>query len=167
MNSSRASNLDRSPAAVFREKCRGGEFEGPTCGQVPGFVQANLVVLPRDWAYDFMLFCQRNPKPCPLLEVTEPGDPVPHGVAREADLRTDLPRYLVYEEGELTGEVTSIADRWRDDLVGFLLGCSFTFEVALEEAGLAVRHLHETHADGRPKNVPMYRTSIPCRSAGR
>jgi uncharacterized protein YcsI (UPF0317 family) len=125
-----------------------------------GVVQANLVVVPRDLAFDFLLFCQRNPQPCPLLDVTDPGSAEPHGVAPGADLRTDLPRYRVYHYGVLLDEPLDLWDWWRDDLVCFLLGCSFTFENALLQAGIPMRHIEQ----GR--NVPMYRTSIPCRPAG-
>jgi uncharacterized protein YcsI (UPF0317 family) len=106
------------------------------------------------------LFCQRNPKPCPLLDVTEPGDPQPRHVAAGADLRTDLPRYRVWEHGILTAELTDISANWRNDLVGFVIGCSFTFENALMQAGLPLRHIEAGC------NVPMYRTNIPCRPAG-
>lgn len=139
---------------------RRGEVAGPTCGLAPGYVQANVVILPQAYASDFLLFCQRNPKPCPLLEVTEPGSPTPHRVAPDADLRTDVPRYRVYRDGELVEEPTDVGRLWRDDLVTFLLGCSFSFEEAMMRAGLPVRHVEE----GR--NVPMYRTSIPCEPAG-
>jgi uncharacterized protein YcsI (UPF0317 family) len=147
--------------SAVRAACRAGTLTGPTPGLAPGFVQANLVLLPMDWAFDFLLFCQRNPKPCPLLDVTEPGDPVPRSVAPDADLRTDLPAYRVWENGELVAEPTDIRDRWRNDLVGFVIGCSFTFENALLEANVPVRHIE------RGVNVPMYRTNVPCRPAGR
>ncbi|MGH7368422.1 MAG: putative hydro-lyase, partial [Candidatus Rokuibacteriota bacterium] len=111
-------------------------------------------------AYDFLLFCQRNPKPCPLLDVTEAGSPEPALVAPGADLRVDLPRYRVYRDGELVEERTEVVDRWREDLVAFLLGCSFTFEGPLVEAGVPVRHL------GCGRNVPMYRTNRACLAAG-
>jgi uncharacterized protein YcsI (UPF0317 family) len=117
-------------------------------------------VVPRELAFDFLLFCQRNPKPCPLLDVTEPGDPEPRLVAPGADLRTDLPCYRVYRNGELVDEPADLARWWRADLVGFLLGCSFTFENALLQAGVPVRHLEAGC------NVPMYRTNRPCRTAG-
>jgi len=123
-------------------------------------VQANLVVVSRELAFDFLLFCQRNPKPCPLLDVTEPGSPEPAFVAPGADVRTDLPRYRVYRDGELVDEPTDLSRYWRDDLVGFLIGCSFTFENALIQAGVPVRHIEQG------VNVPMYRTNIACRSAG-
>lgn len=150
----------RSGPAV-RLACRRGELAGPTPGLAPGFVQANLVVLPKDWAFDFLLFCQRNPKPCPLLDVTEPGDPEPKTVAPGADLRTDLPAYRVWRHGELVAEPTDVREFWRDDLVAFAIGCSFTFENALVEAGVPVRHVEQG------VNVPMYRTNVPCKPAGR
>jgi uncharacterized protein YcsI (UPF0317 family) len=123
-------------------------------------LQANLVILPQSLAFEFLLFCQRNPKPCPLLEVTDPGSPEPRELAPGADLRTDLPRYRVYQRGELVGEPNDIRRSWRDDLVAFLLGCSFGFEDAMQRAGLPVRHIEE----GR--NVPMYRTTIATKPAG-
>lgn len=144
-----------------RTACRAGEFTSPTPGLAPGFVQANLVMLPKDWAYDFLLFCQRNPKPCPLLDVTEAGDPEPKLVAPGSDLRTDLPAYRVWHNGELIDEPTDVAKHWRDDLVSFVIGCSFTFENALVSAGVPVRHIEQG------VNVPMFRTNIACRSAGR
>src|SRR5947199_6553490 len=145
--------------AEVRRRARAGELDGPTAGLAMGHVQANLVVVPRDLAFDFLLFCQRNPKPCPLLDVTEAGSPEPRLVAPGADLRTDLPRYRVYRDGELVDEPADLRRWWRDDLVGFLLGCSFTFENALVQAGVPVRHLEQGC------NVPMFRTSIACRPA--
>jgi uncharacterized protein YcsI (UPF0317 family) len=147
-------------AQQARQAIRRGEWTRPTAGLAPGFTQANLVVLPREDAFDFMRFCLRNPKPCPLLEVTDPGSPEPAETAPGADLRTDVPRYRVYRDGELAGEPTDVADEWRDDLVAFLIGCSFTFERALLAQGLPVRHIEQ----GR--NVPMYRTARDCTPAG-
>lgn len=147
--------------AEVRAACRSGSLAGPTPGLAMGYVQANLVILPRDWAWDFLLFCQRNPKPCPLLDVTEPGDPEPRFIAPGADLRTDLPAYRVWENGTLVEEPTDVSRFWRSDLVSFLVGCSFTFENALLASGVPVRHIEE----GR--NVPMYRTNVACREAGR
>ena len=147
-------------AAVVRERARRGALTGVTAGLAAGYAQANLVIVPRDLAFDFLLFCVRNPKPCPLLDVTDPGSPVPRYAAPHADLRTDLPRYRVYRQGELVDEPTSIARYWADDLVAFLLGCSFTFEQGLLDAGIPLRH----HACGG--NVAMYRTNIACRPAG-
>jgi len=146
--------------AEVRRLARSGQLNGLTAGLALGYVQANLVVVPRGLAFDFLLFCQRNPKPCPLLDVTEPGSPQPRLVAPGADLRTDLPRYCVYEHGQLTDEPTDLLRWWRDDLVGFLLGCSFTFENALRQAGVPLRHLE------MGCNVPMYRTNIACQPAG-
>jgi uncharacterized protein YcsI (UPF0317 family) len=137
-----------------------GEWTGTTAGLAMGYVQANLVVVPRALAFDFLLFCQRNPKPCPVLDVTDAGNPEPSLVAPGADLRTDLPRYRVYRYGELVEEPDNLQSYWHDDSVGFLTGCSFTFEKALQDAGLPVRHLDAGC------NVPMFRTNIACRSAG-
>lgn len=131
-----------------------------TAGQAPGFVQANLVAVPRADAADFLLFTKRNPKPCPVLDVTEPGAPST-SLAPGADLRTDLPRYRVWRDGELTEEPTEVGHVWRDDLVTFLIGCSFTFEAALAEARIPLRHIEQ----GRI--VPMYVTNRECRPAGR
>jgi uncharacterized protein YcsI (UPF0317 family) len=153
-------DLRHATAAAVRRACRTGELAGPTPGLALGFVHANLVVVPRDLAFDFLLFCQRNPKPCPLLDVTEPGDPEPRGVAPGADLRTDLPAYRVYRRGELVDEPADVRRYWRDDLVAFLIGCSFTFEGALLQAGVPVRHVEQQC------NVPMYRTNLACRPAG-
>ncbi len=150
-----------SNALDVRTACRNGQLTSPTPGNAPGYVQANLVVLPRDWAFDFLLFCQRNRKPCPLLDVTEAGDPEPRGVAPGADLRTDLPVYRIWQNGELIAEPTDVKKYWRDDLVSFLIGCSFTFENALVQQNIPVRHIEQN------RNVPMYRTNIACRAAGR
>src|SRR5438067_59220 len=146
--------------ATVRRLAREGKLTGHTSGLAPGFVQANLVVVPRDLAFDFLLFCRRNPRPCPVLDVTDPGSPEPTAVALGADLRTDLPRYRVYRYGELIEEPTDLRTWWRDDLVAFLLGCSFTFENALLAAGLPIRHI------AQERNVPMFRTSVECRPAG-
>lgn len=150
-----------STGAELRSAARTGSFSRPTSGHADGFIQANLVVLPRDWAYDFLLFAQRNPKPCPILEVGESGDHRTTVLAADADIRTDLPLYRVYENGRLTGEREDILSLWRGDFVFFLIGCSFTFETALVRAGLPLRHQEEG------VNVPMYRTTLLCRRAGR
>lgn len=144
-----------------RQACREGSLAGPTCGLAPGYAQANLVVLPRDWAFDFLLFCQRNPQACPLLEVTEPGCWTPRHSAPQADLRCDLPRYRVWRDGHLDDEPADVQRYWREDLVSFLIGCSFTFETALLKAGLGVRHVE------LGRNVPMYKTTLSCVPAGR
>lgn len=132
----------------------------PTTGWAAGFTQANMVVLPKEWAFDMLLFGQRNPQPVPLLDVTDPGA-VSSVLAPDADLRTDLPRYRVWRNGVLVGEPDNVLELWNDDLVTFLIGCSFSFESALIDAGVPLRHLEQ----GR--NVAMYRTDILCRPAGR
>jgi len=143
-----------------RQQIREGKWRRPTAGLALGFVQTNLVILPRDLAFDFFLFAQRNPKPCPVIEVTDVGSPEPKVSAPGADLRTDVPRYRIYREGSLAGEVTDLLSVWHEDLVAFLLGCSFTFESALLMAGIPVRHIEED------RNVPMFISSIPCVPAG-
>ena len=153
-------DLRHATGAEVRRQARSGQLTTPTPGLALGYVQANLVVLPKDLAFDFLLFCHRNPKPCPLLDVTEPGDAEPKLVAAGADLRADVPAYRVYRDGKLIDEPAKLNDYWRSDLVGFLLGCSFTFENALLEAGLPLRHIE------MGRNVPMYRTTIQCTPAG-
>lgn len=144
----------------LRKLIRGHEWSGPTAGLAPGYVQANLVILPREQAFDFLLFCQRNPKPCPLIEVLEPGQTEVSATAPGSDIRTDLPRYRVYRYGELTAEAGDIREEWRDDLVSFLLGCSFSFEAALLSAGIRMRHIEQD------RNVSMYVTSTQTTPAG-
>ena len=144
----------------FRQLVKQGNHTSPTAGVCPGYAQANLVILPQALAYDFLLFAQRNPKSCPLLEVTDTGSRFLREIAPGADIATDLPKYRVYEHGILTGEYTDISHLWRNDLVSFLIGCSFSFEGELLEAGLPVRHMEEN------RNVPMYVTNLPCKSAG-
>ncbi len=146
--------------AEVRLLCHRGTFDQPTAGVARGFVQANLVILRSAWADDFAEFCRRNPQPCPVLEQTAPGQYEPLQSAPGADLRTDLPRYRVYENGVCIAGPTSIEKWWTDDCVSFLIGCSFTFEDALMGAGIPVRHIEE----GR--NVPMYRTRLQCQPAG-
>lgn len=145
--------------AAFRERCRNGLHLGPTAGIAPGFVQANLMIVPRDVAFDFLLFCQRNPKPCPLVEVLEAGRTEP-SIAPGADIRTDLPGYRVYRDGALVDEPHDVTPLWRDDLVTFLIGCSFSFESALIDAGIPLRHVDQGI------NVAMYRSAIACNPAG-
>ena len=174
-----------------RAACRSGELRGHTSGLAPGYAQANLVILPREHALDFLAFCVRNPKPCPLLEVTDGGVHEARAVAPGSDVRRDLPRYRIWRNGVCAEEVTDITHLWPDaangeqsdcpdartDWVAFLLGCSFSFEEALLEAGLPVRHLQQDKGSGDaivsggqlavdPRNVPMYRTSIPTTPAG-
>jgi uncharacterized protein YcsI (UPF0317 family) len=171
-----------SSPADLRAAIRAGTFTGQTAGQCPGFVQTNVVILPKSYADEFEAFCRANPKPCPLVAVSEPGRfdfagsgiPVASGpgfaaasgpgssVAADCDLRTDVPRYRVFRNGVAEPvDPTDIRDIWRGDFVGFLIGCSFTFESALVAAGLPVRNQDE----GR--TVPMFRTSLACTTAGR
>ena len=151
--------LPRSPRETWG-KIRSGAWRGVTSGVAPGYVQANLAILPRELAFDFLLFCQRNPKPCPLLEVIEAGEVEPSLTAPGADIRTDVPGYRIYRSGELTSEVDSLVSLWQDDLVSFLLGCSFSFEAALADVGIPLRH-QEMNC-----NVPMYITNTATTPAG-
>ena len=153
-------HLANATPQQVRQLIRRNELVRPTAGLCQGHVQANLAVVPKDLAYDFLLFCQRNPIPCPILDVTDVGSPEPRLLGPGADLRYDIPKYRVWKNGELVDEPTDVARYWRDDLVAFLIGCSFTFETALLKAMVPVRHIEEDC------NVPMYLTDIACRPAG-
>jgi uncharacterized protein YcsI (UPF0317 family) len=145
---------------MVRLRARRGELRGQTSGLAPGFVQGNLAILPHALAADFLRFCQLNPKPCPLIGVSAPGDPRIPALGDNFDIRTDLPRYRVWRDGALIDEPYEVTALWRDDLVAFVLGCSFSFEEALLEGDVPLRHI----ATG--SNVAMYRTSIMCAPAG-
>ncbi|GAA3757617.1 uncharacterized protein YcsI (UPF0317 family) [Spinactinospora alkalitolerans] len=150
------------PAALGPHQARAlfrAGLQVPTSGYAAGYAQANLIALPRELAFDFLLFAQRNPKPCPVLDVIEPGRT--GSALFDGDVRTDLPAYRIYVNGEQVDEVGDARGAWRDDLVAFLIGCSFTFETPLLEAGVPVRHIEAG------SNVAMYRTDRPCRGAGR
>ena len=151
------------PAALsaqeLRQQIRSADWQKPTSGAAHGYVQANLVMLPKRQAFDFLLFCVRNPKPCPILDVLEPGVVEP-AIAPGADLRTDLPKYRIYKDGKLVEEVSDVTSRFSDHTVSFLLGCSFSFENAMLAGGLPIRNIEE----GR--NVSMYITSRQCTPAG-
>ncbi|MDP9930472.1 putative hydro-lyase [Variovorax paradoxus] len=149
-----------SSAQAVRQACRSGALRTHTSGLASAHAQGNLVILPRVHAADFLRFCQANPKPCPLLGVSEPGDPALPALGKDIDIRTDLPRYRVWQGGELVDEPTDVRDLWSDDLVSFVIGCSFTFEHALMAEGIALRHV----AQGR--NVAMFRTSVATAPAG-
>jgi uncharacterized protein YcsI (UPF0317 family) len=152
---------DKADGRAVRLAARSGALKGSTAGLAPGFVQGNLAVLPRDWADEFLRFCQANPKPCPVLGVSEPGSPHVPALAADLDIRTDLPRYRVWRDGALTEEPGDLLALWRDDLVSFVIGCSFSFEEALLEAEVPMRHIE------LGCNVPMYRTNVATQRAGR
>jgi uncharacterized protein YcsI (UPF0317 family) len=143
-----------------RLACRTGAWRGATSGLAPGFTQANLAILPVDLANGFLRFCQRNPKPCPLLGVSEPGSPFLPDLGEDLDLRTDLPGFRVWQDGELVDEPLSLERWWRHDLVAFAIGCSYSFEAALVAEGMTLRHVQQC------SEVPMYRTDVDCAPAG-
>jgi uncharacterized protein YcsI (UPF0317 family) len=153
-------NTQPLTAKEIRNLIRKGRWDKPTAGVAMGYAQANLVILPQKDAFDFLLFCQRNPKPCPLLEVLEPGQFRTKFLSLDADIRTDIPRYNIYRKGKLQRTVKEIRSFWQKDFVSFLLGCSFSFEEAMLRSNIPVRHIEEN------KNVPMFISSIPCQPAG-
>ena len=159
MAASHTLNAHSTPKAV-REAARLGLLTGPTSGLASGYVQVNLVILPEAEAAGFLRFCQANPKPCPLLAISEPGDRTCAAMGADLDIARDVPAYRVYRNGVASEAVADVTGEWRDDLVTFALGCSFTFEHALIQSGLRIRHIDQ----GR--NVPMYQTSIPLTPAG-
>lgn len=144
----------------IRKMIRNGRWNKPTGGLALGYAQANLAILPSKYAFDFILFCQRNPKPCPLLEVLEPGQYETRFMAHGADIRTDIPKYSVYRKGNLEETLQDIRGLWREDFVTFLMGCSFSFEEALQRAKIPMRYVEEN------KNIPMFISNIPCQPAG-
>ena len=144
-----------------RHAIRRRRHTGHTAGLAPGYVQGNVCILPREYAEEFRAFCEANPKPCPLLAMSQPGNPHLPELGADLDIRTDVARYRIYRDGALAEEVENLERHWRDDLVTFILGCSFSFEEALMQAGLRLRYVDE----GR--NVPMYRTSVDTVPAGR
>ena len=150
-----------TPAHQARLMIRAGKHREHTAGLAPGYVQGNLCILPADQATDFAAFCQRNPKPCPLIGMSAPGDPRLPTLAEDLDIRTDVPRYRVLRDGVLADEPSDITDLWRDDLVTFVLGCSFSFEDALLDAGIPLHHIE------RGENVAMYKSNIDTVPAGR
>ena len=156
-----ASSQTLTTGLDVRRAARSGALDAPTSGLAYGYVQGNLAILPHDHAEDFLRFCQANPKPCPLLGVSEAGDPAIPALAADLDIRTDIPRYRVWRDGAIVDEPRDIKSVWRDDLVSFVLGCSFSFEEALLAAGVPVRHIENG------TNVPMYRTNVQTARAGR
>jgi len=153
---------DDAPASglAARLAVRAGAHRGATSGLAPGYVQGNLAILPQALAGDFLRFCQLNPKPCPVIGTSAPGDWRVPALGADLDIRTDLSRYRVWRNGELVAEPENITEFWRDDLVSFVIGCSFSFEEALMSDGIELRHIT------RGCNVPMYRTSIATVEAG-
>lgn len=160
-NGSVAGIADTTTPLGARQLARSGAYRGPTAGFAPGFVQANLAILPAEAAHDFLRFAHANPKPCPVVGISEPGSPHLPALGADLDLRTDVPGYRIWRDGELVEETPDLLAHWRNDLVAFAIGCSFSFEEALIEDGLSVRHID------LGRNVPMYRTSIACTPAGR
>jgi uncharacterized protein YcsI (UPF0317 family) len=152
--------FDRSSPLAARKAIRSHGYTGYTAGIAPGHVQANICILPRAYAEDFLLYCQRNPRPCPLIARSDPGNPRLPTLAEDLDIRTDIPRYHIFRDGEFVEEVTDIRAHWRDDLVTFALGCSFSFEEALLEAGLRLKFLERNSVAG------VYVTSIDTVPAG-
>jgi uncharacterized protein YcsI (UPF0317 family) len=146
--------------ALLRQAIRANEFNGQTAGQAPGFMQANLAILPREYAADFLRFCQLNPKPCPIVGMSEPGNPHIPALGEDLDIRTDVSQYCLWEHGEYKGDLNDLKSVWREDFVTFAIGCSFSFEEALIDDGIALRHI----AEG--KNVSMWRTNIQTAPAG-
>ena len=147
-------------AAAVRFAIRRGDWAAHTSGLADDHVQGNVVILPKQQADDFLLYCQRNPKPCPLLAVSGVGDPRLPSLGADIDIRSDLPRYRVWRDGALTDQPTDITALWRDDLVTFVIGCSFSFEQALMQAGMKLRHVEQA------RNVSMYRTNMATAAAG-
>jgi uncharacterized protein YcsI (UPF0317 family) len=155
-----AQSWDRSNPVTARHAIRTGQYTGYTAGVAPGRVQANVCILPHKWAEDFLLYCQRNPQPCPLIARSDVGNPFLPTLAEDLDIRTDIPRYHVFRNGEFVEEVTDIKGLWRDDLVTFALGCSFSFEEALLQAGLRLRFLERNDVAG------VYVTNVATVPAG-
>ena len=147
--------------AELRARSRSGALARHTTGLADDLVQCNLVVLPAADAHDFLLYCQRNPRPCPVIAVGEAGSPALPTLGADIDLRTDLPRYRIWRDGELVDEPGDVRDHWRDDLVAFAIGCSFSFEWAMRADGIPIRHIE------LDRNVSMYRTSVPTHAAGK
>ncbi|MYH58855.1 MAG: putative hydro-lyase [Boseongicola sp. SB0675_bin_26] len=152
--------LSVRPLGHVRQAIRKGVYCGQTAGLAPGKQQCNVAILPLDCAMDFFTYCFRNPRPCPLVHVSDAGDPIMRPLGHDIDIRTDIPQFNIYRDGRLIETVSDISDHWRDDLVSFALGCSFSFEDALLSRGFRLRHIE------RGRTVPMYRTNVQTRRAG-
>ncbi|MBC7583299.1 MAG: putative hydro-lyase [Tardiphaga sp.] len=155
----RPGDAEMLPSAVARRGYRAGKY-GSTAGVAPGFVQGNLVILPQSQAADFHRFCQLNPKPCPIIGMSDPGDPRIPSLGLDLDIRTDIPQYVVWKDGEAIDRPAEVMKYWRDDLVSFVIGCSYSFEEAMMADDLPIRHIEQDVL------VPMYRTNIECQPAG-
>lgn len=153
-------SLKHSDPQNLRAAFRSGQYRSHTAGLGQGMLQANLAILPQDHALDFMRFCHRNPKPCPLTGVSDTGNPMMFTLGRDIDIRTDVPAYNIYRDGRLDSEATDISDLWNEDMVAFALGCSFTFEHAVRKAGIPLWHIDHD------KTVPMFRSNIETVPAG-
>lgn len=154
------SDLRTAPVPDVRAAIRRNSYTGHTAGLAPGRLQVNLAILPETYALDFFRFCQRNPRPCPLVGVSDRGSRRLHTLGHDLSADTDAPSYAVYENGQFSGYRPDIADLWQDDFVAFALGCSFTFEHAAISAGIAMRHVECN------RTVPMFRTTIETVAAG-
>ncbi|HJO75584.1 MAG TPA: putative hydro-lyase [Rhodospirillales bacterium] len=152
--------MRNAPPREIRQFIREDRFAGNTAGLSLGYLQGNLAILPAEYAMDFQRYCQRNPKPCPLVGVSDTGEPTLPTLGSDIDIRTDIPSYNVYRDGELSEQVTNIKNLWQDDFVTFIIGCSYTFEHALMEEGVSLRHIDEN------KTVSMYNTNIETTPAG-
>ncbi len=161
MNAESPKPLVYSEPAALRAAIRAGKFSAHTSGQCPGYAQANLAVLPKEYASEFLRFCQLNPKPCPILGISDPGDPRIPALGPDVDASTDLGGYYVFRNGEMVEEAANLKAVWRADMVAFAIGCSFSFEEALVEGGIPLRHFEQGC------NVAMYRTNIATQGAGR
>lgn len=162
MSNTQANEIEVSllSSEEIRTRIRASQYDAHTSGLAPGKLQCNLAILPEQYALDFLRFCQRNPKPCPVVGVGDTGNPMLPTLGRDIDIRTDVPRYRVFRNGRFVEEVTDISSLWTDKLVTIALGCSFTFENALIRANIPVRHIE------MGRNVPMFRTNIALSSAG-
>ncbi|MDC0610824.1 putative hydro-lyase [Vibrio sp.] len=154
-------DLSSLSLSELRQLIRSNQHTGPTSGLAKGYLQANLAIMPADWATDFLLFCQRNPVACPLIGMTDPGSKYLPEIGAEIDISTDVPEFHIFRDGKFEQSVNDLNEHWRDDLVTFVLGCSFSFEDALQQTGLKVRNIEQN------TNVSMYDTSIACKPAGR
>ncbi|WP_261797559.1 putative hydro-lyase [Bacillus testis] len=153
-------SIESNTPKKLREMIRQNGWVKPTAGLAKGYIQANLAALPKEQAFDFLLFAQRNPKSCPIIDVTKPGSGIPFNSAPSGNIKTDIPKYRIYRDGTLMEEVFDVTDIWDDNMVGFLIGCSFTFEEALQNNSISIRHIEENC------NVPMYQTNIESIKAG-